>query len=206
MTDEERFSLVPQDVPQIASYVPGVRRLGIPAQKITDGPLGVTNPAGERRGDTATALSWINFSKLAVKNPAVTRNLRGPQSQQSVVSCEHDRVVAGETIRDINDLLFDKSGRVATVVIGVGGFLGLGEKNVAVPSSSLSFTADANGKRVVTVPLSKERLQTAPEFKATEKTAYMRAKETAAEMGQKAADKARELGDKAGKTIEDMRK
>jgi hypothetical protein len=113
---------------------------------------------------------------------------------------------AGEAIGDINDVLFDRTGRIATVVIGVGGFLGLGEKNVAVPFSSLAFTADANGKRVVTVPLSKERLQAAPEFKATEKTVYMRAKETAAEISQKAVDKARELGDRAGKKIEDMRK
>ncbi len=113
---------------------------------------------------------------------------------------------AGETIGDINDVLFDKSGRMATVVIGVGGFLGIGEKNVAIPFGSLGFTADAQGKRVVTVPLSKERLQTAPEFKATEKTTFMRAKESAAEYTQKAVDKARELGDKAGRKIEDMRK
>jgi len=113
---------------------------------------------------------------------------------------------AGETIGDINDLLFDKSGRIATAVIGVGGFLDLGERNVAVPFNSLSFTADANGKRVVTVPLSKERLQAAPEFRATERTVYMRAKETAGEIGQKAVDKARELGDMADKKIEEMRR
>jgi sporulation protein YlmC with PRC-barrel domain len=113
---------------------------------------------------------------------------------------------AGETVGDINDLLFDKTGRITTAVIGVGGFLGLGEKNVAVPFNTLSFTADANGKRIVTAPLSKGRLQAAPEFKPTEKSMYMRAKETAADIGHKAVDKARELGDKAGKTIEDMRK
>jgi hypothetical protein len=113
---------------------------------------------------------------------------------------------AGETIGDVNDMLFDKNGRIATAVIGVGGFLGLGEKNVAVPFNSLAFTADAEGRRVVTVPLSKERLQAAPEFKATEKSSYMRARESAAEMGRNAVDKARELGDKVGRKIEDMRK
>jgi hypothetical protein len=113
---------------------------------------------------------------------------------------------AGETIGDVNDVLFDKTGRISTVVIGVGGFLGLGEKNVAVPFGTLSFTADANGKRVVSAPLSKDRLQAAPEFKPTEKSVYMRAKETATDYGHKAMEKARELGDKAGKTIEEMRK
>jgi len=113
---------------------------------------------------------------------------------------------AGETIGDINDLLFDKSGQTVNVVIGVGGFLGLGEKNVGIPYSTLSFTADSGGKRVVTVPLSKERLRAAPDFKPTEKTAYMRAREQAGEFGQKALEKARKLTDKAGKKIEDMKK
>jgi beta-glucosidase len=71
MTDDERFSLimslmvmlrgvrekrVPENIGRIAGYVPGVPRLGIPPQKITDGPLGVTNPLGSRIGDSGTAL------------------------------------------------------------------------------------------------------------------------------------------------------
>jgi sporulation protein YlmC with PRC-barrel domain len=112
---------------------------------------------------------------------------------------------AGERVGDINDLLFDKSGQVSTIVIGVGGFLGVGEKNVAIAFGSLSITADGNGKRVIGVPLSKDRLQAAPDFKPTEKTVYMRAKEQATEMGQKAVDTAKELKDKATGKIEDMR-
>src|SRR5215831_3099670 len=113
---------------------------------------------------------------------------------------------AGETIGNINDLLFDKGGRIVNVVIGVGGFLGIGEKNVGIPYSTLSIAADADGKRVITVPLSKERLLAAPHFKPTEKTVYMRAREQAGELGEKALEKARELTDKAGKKIEDMKK
>jgi len=113
---------------------------------------------------------------------------------------------AGETIGDINDLLFDKTGRIANVVIGVGGFLGIGEKNVAIPYNTLQITADPNGKRVVKVPLSRERLNAAPDFKATEKTVYMRAKDQATDLGQRAIDKAGELKDKAARKIEDMRR
>jgi sporulation protein YlmC with PRC-barrel domain len=112
---------------------------------------------------------------------------------------------AGETIGDVNDVLFDKAGRISTAVIGVGGFLGMGEKNVAIPFSSLSFTTDATGKRVVSIPLSKERLQAAPSFQPTEKTVYTRAKEQASDMGHKAMDQARELKDLAAQKIEDMR-
>jgi hypothetical protein len=90
-------------------------------------------------------------------------------------------------------------------VIGVGGFLGIGEKNVAIPYSALAITADGNGKRVIKVGLSRERLNNAPDFRATEKTSYMRAKEQAGDLGQKALDKATELKDKAGRKIEEMR-
>jgi len=112
---------------------------------------------------------------------------------------------AGENIGSISDLLLDKSGGIANVVIGVGGFLGIGEKDVALPYTALSITADPDGKRVVKVAASKEQLKAAPDFKATEKTRYMRAKEQASEMGQKAVDTAKELKDKAARKIEDMK-
>ncbi len=41
-----------------------------------------------------------------------------------------------EKIGDISDLLFDKDGNVIGYVIGVGGFLGIGAKNVALAPSS----------------------------------------------------------------------
>lgn len=113
---------------------------------------------------------------------------------------------AGETVGNINDLLFDKSGRIANVVVGVGGMLGIGEKDVAIPYDALAITADGDGRRVIKVALSRERLEAAPAFNATEKSVYMRAKEQASEMGRKALDKANELTDQAGKKLEDMRK
>lgn len=39
-----------------AGYVPGVPRLGIPAQQLSDAGLGVANPVNVRPGDTATSL------------------------------------------------------------------------------------------------------------------------------------------------------
>ena len=42
-------------------------------------------------------------------------------------------------IGDINEVLLNKDGLAAAVVIGVGGFLGIGEKNVAVPFKSLEW-------------------------------------------------------------------
>lgn len=44
-----------------------------------------------------------------------------------------------ESIGDINDVVVDRNGQVMAVVVGVGGFLGIGEKDVAVPFNSLEF-------------------------------------------------------------------
>jgi sporulation protein YlmC with PRC-barrel domain len=45
-----------------------------------------------------------------------------------------------ESVGSINDLLMDKSGSIKAVVIGVGGFLGVGEHLVAVPFDKIKFS------------------------------------------------------------------
>jgi sporulation protein YlmC with PRC-barrel domain len=44
-----------------------------------------------------------------------------------------------ESLGSINDLLMDKSGNIKAVVLGVGGFLGLGEHLVAIPFDKIKF-------------------------------------------------------------------
>jgi sporulation protein YlmC with PRC-barrel domain len=48
-----------------------------------------------------------------------------------------------ESVGSINDLLTDKSGKIVAVVIGVGGFLGVGEHLVAVPFEKVKFVNEA---------------------------------------------------------------
>lgn len=44
-----------------------------------------------------------------------------------------------ESIGDVNELLVDKDGAIQAVVIGVSGFLGIGEKNVALPYAAIRW-------------------------------------------------------------------
>jgi sporulation protein YlmC with PRC-barrel domain len=69
-----------------------------------------------------------------------------------------------EHIGDINDLIVGQNGSVDAVIIGVGGFLGVGEKNVAVPFDSLHWSMDNNGKPAVFLAVTKDQLQNAPNF------------------------------------------
>jgi len=39
-------------------------------------------------------------------------------------------------IGNVNDMLFDKQGKILGLIVGVGGFLGIGEKNVAIDMSA----------------------------------------------------------------------
>src|SRR5581483_7722501 len=40
------------------------------------------------------------------------------------------------SIGSVTDMLFDKSGKIAALIVGVGGFLGIGEKSVAIDMSA----------------------------------------------------------------------
>lgn len=61
-------------------------------------------------------------------------------------------------------MLVDKSGKVTGLVIGVGGFLGAGEKDVIVPFTAVK-TEKKNDKWWLTLDQSKDDLKSAPGFK-----------------------------------------
>jgi sporulation protein YlmC with PRC-barrel domain len=63
-----------------------------------------------------------------------------------------------EKIGDIQELIVDKSGKVDEVVLGVGGFLGMGEHYVAVPMEKLKW---------VNEPVRTSSTTTAPKDKST---------------------------------------
>ena len=85
-------------------------------------------------------------------------------------------------VGDVNDVLFDKNGKIIGLIVGVGGFLGIGEKSVAidmsafqaVPASTGSATTGAGGAGAggiddptnvkLKVSWTKEQLKNAPDF------------------------------------------
>jgi hypothetical protein len=69
----------------------------------------------------------------------------------------------------VDDIMFDRSGAVTGIVIGAGGFLGIGSKQVAFPLAEFEIVQGANGAAdQLKLPLSKEQLAAAPEFKPYE--------------------------------------
>jgi sporulation protein YlmC with PRC-barrel domain len=70
---------------------------------------------------------------------------------------------AQHKIGDIDDLVMNKDGTVSTAVIGVGGFLGVGQKDVAVPFSELKVASN-NDKTWFVLNRTKDDLKNAPAF------------------------------------------
>jgi len=71
---------------------------------------------------------------------------------------------ANENLGDINDLVFTKDGKIGAIVIGVGGFLGMGEKNVAVSFAALQESTDENGGVKLVLDATADELSQAPAY------------------------------------------
>ncbi|WP_192259363.1 PRC-barrel domain-containing protein [Mesorhizobium caraganae] len=68
-----------------------------------------------------------------------------------------------QNIGDVNDIVLTKEGKAQSLVIGVGGFLGLGEKNVTYDFAKAEW-AEKNGDRWLVAHTTKEELQAQPDF------------------------------------------
>ena len=93
-----------------------------------------------------------------------------------------------EMIGDINDIVITPEGQVASVIVGVGGFLGIGEKDVAVEYGTIEWV-ERDGERWLVANMTREQLEAAPSFDRTtlypeDRTAEADAKAT----GQMAAE------------------
>jgi ElaB/YqjD/DUF883 family membrane-anchored ribosome-binding protein len=109
------------------------------------------------------------------------------------------RDAAGKIIGDVEDLVIDDHNQVIGVVMGVGGFLGAGEKRVAVRLSALKVE-EKGGRVTVTLPeATKQVLAALPAFKRNKpaKTMLDRIREKAQELTDKTVETSKEAADKA---------
>jgi sporulation protein YlmC with PRC-barrel domain len=118
----------------------------LPAAAQTTTPPATTPPA--------TAPSATAPAPQAVQNIPAQSVAMSDFYRQSV----YDK--ANEKIGDISDVLFDGSKKASLAIIGVGGFLGIGEKNVAVPFESIQRTV-RDGKVYLTMDANKDQLKAA---------------------------------------------
>ena len=106
-------------------------------------------------------------SALVTSAYAATTVMTAPPSESWTVTNYYKQAVYDpkeSKIGDVDDVLVDKSGKITGLVVGVGGFLGVGEKDVIVPFGSVK-TAKKDDKWWLTLDETKDDLKKAPGFK-----------------------------------------
>ena len=155
-------------------------------QPAQSGTMTTDQKAAQPGSDTTTVLPKSNAQETTANPPATTETktvTTAPATGSSsftITGLEPGNVVmassligstvyssANENIGDINDVVLAKDGKVLAVIIGVGGFLGLGEKDVAVPMDRLQFVKDESNNVKFTISASKEELEQAAAFDKT---------------------------------------
>ena len=110
------------------------------------------------------------FAALAVSSSAwAASTLSSPPSNSWTVTNYYKQSVYDPNeskIGDVDDVLVDKSGKITALIIALGGFLGAGEKDVAVPFSALNTDKNKkNDKYWLTLDETKDSLKNAVGYK-----------------------------------------
>ena len=87
----------------------------------------------------------------------------------------------------VKDLVLGASGQISAVVLGIGGFLGAGEKNVAVAYSQIQWSLASDGSVRGVLNSTKDALAAAPDFKFPDYTAIAQASNASAAQTSSAA-------------------
>lgn len=113
------------------------------AKYITAGLIGSTMLAGAAfaQTDSTSATSSATTSSAPAPLASSDSSYTGNWRASKVVGLNVYNS-SNESLGSINDLLTDQSGNIKAVVVGVGGFLGVGEHLVAVPYDKIKFVND----------------------------------------------------------------
>lgn len=120
-------------------------------------PQQAASPPAAAPVDSKMADSKMADSKMAPSATADTRKLIGRNIKNA----------DGETIGEIKSIYINKDGKVDSVLASVGGFLGVGDREVRIAWSDLRITD--NGEKV-TVNMTKDELKAKPEYKYRNET------------------------------------
>lgn len=138
-----------------------------------DAPLTQTAPATPDTTKPAPKMPQSDAQAPATAPTTTTAQAGGYLTEQSADQISAKTYIGqsvyngeNESIGSINDLVLLKQGGVVAAVVGVGGFVGIGQKNVAVPFDKITATQNVeDGSIKLTTTETADALKAAPEFK-----------------------------------------
>ncbi len=162
----------PQSAPTVTP-APGVPAVRAPAQPTTLGPgeITVTSMLGVKiyapKAGTPAANAATHRPGAAASSPGAPASSAPARNTVILTLAEADWNALRENhdhIGDVNNIVVTNDGRAHQIVLGVGGFLGIGEKAVAVDWSEINWMRDPTGKVFGIVYRTKLQLEAAPRF------------------------------------------
>lgn len=121
-----------------------------------------TTPAPAPTAPSVTPPGAVKAPMANATDPAV---VPGGQADAKKLIGRNIKNANNDTVGEIKSVFLDKDGKVQTVIVGVGGFLGMGEREVALAWSDLQVSN--NGEQVM-VNMTKDQLKGLPEYKYTD--------------------------------------
>jgi hypothetical protein len=108
--------------------------------------------------------------QMAAEEQAPPADMEFLQVQEEEQFLANDEVIGAEVVNDMDesvgtiaDLVMDQDQKLVGIVLSVGGFLGIGDKWVAVPVEQIDFPSDEQPARLL-VTVTEEQLTNAPDF------------------------------------------
>lgn len=126
------------------------------APAATDAPATTTTTEAPAASTDTTQTAAIDRSTL---KPLDTASIRSEELVGTTVYGANE-----ENVGEIGDIVLSQDGQVESVIIDVGGFLGMGTKEVAVGMDNLSFLTDEDGDKYLYTAFTKEQLDAAPAY------------------------------------------
>ena len=134
------------------------------AQDATQPAPGTTAPASPNAAPTTPGATDTSANAGAASGSYLTEQAANQISANDFIG-NSVYTSADESIGNVTNLILEENGGIVAAVVGVGGFLGIGTKDVAVPMDKLTMTRDTNNGTVrLTTTETAESLKAAPEF------------------------------------------
>jgi hypothetical protein len=130
--------------------------------------VGAPSAADHRSGP-----STIHLAQASMTPPETTGVRTAPEAASKVLDNEDVQGIlgrkvtssAGEDMGRVIDVVVDRDGQVRAAVIDFGGFLGVGNRKVAVDWSALHFAPTGSKDDRITLDLTRDQVKAAPQYK-----------------------------------------
>jgi sporulation protein YlmC with PRC-barrel domain len=114
----------------------------------------------------ATAVGTVMLASVALGQAATQTMTSVPPQSVTVTDWYRQSIydASNNKIGEVDDVLLSPDGKVSALIVGVGGFLGIGEKHVALPFNAVKRTTK-DGKANLTLDTTRDALNAAPGLK-----------------------------------------